>query len=410
MTAGILNDVSLGYRLLWNVRRQVAGVTLSLHPGTGRSLDAGHLLTALAEQWSAHAVPLTLTTDSSELLADLLDLAPSALAHIGVPEHLLHTPAIAQRVLRASQRGLRMLWYGDPGARLKPAYASCFAQTVMNLTADEALMCLHLSRIPPKAAGALPQTDAPVQRDQVVEGVANAALANYCLDQQSASALLDWPTDDVLHAYRRSRVQPSQLGVSRLMRLIRTEAPMDDVENALNQEPSLVYRFLRYTNSAGLGLNREITELRHGLMVLGLSRLKTWAQEQRALASHDLNLQPITTQMVLRARFMTELLGDGTHSALARELAMCGLLSQIDLLTGEPLQVALHAIPLPERICAALLDQSGPYWPYLEIAIALENGQPQAARAAGDKHGFDQERINLALLSTLSAQRADSGD
>ena len=275
----------------------------------------------------------------------------------------------------------------------------------MNLTADEALRCLHLSRARQKGRVGPSDPSAPVLPGQVVEGVANTALANYCLDQQGASALLGWPTEDVLHGYRQARVPPSQQGVNQLIRLIDSDASTDDVEHALSQEPSLVYRFLRYANSAGLGLNRDITALRHGLMVMGLGRLKTWALQQRTLASDDLNLQPMTTQMVLRARLMTELLESGAGSALERELALCGLLSQMDLLTSEPLQVALHAIPLAERLSAALLGQSGPYWPYLEIAISLESGQPQAARDACDKHGFDDERVNLALLRTMSAQR-----
>ena len=113
MVKGILNDVSLGYQLQWNAQRQVAGVMLSLQPHDNRTLDAGHLLATLDGLWSDRSVPITLCTDSVTLLAALLDLAPPALARIGMPDHLLQTPEMARRVLRASQRGLDLMWHGE---------------------------------------------------------------------------------------------------------------------------------------------------------------------------------------------------------------------------------------------------------------------------------------------------------
>jgi c-di-GMP-related signal transduction protein len=139
--------------------------------------------------------------------------------------------------------------------------------------------------------------------------------------------------------------------------------------------------------------------------VLGLSRVKSWLLEQMPHAASDLNLQPVRTAMVLRAQFMAELLDAGEGEALKRELYLCGLLSQIDLLLGEPMPSALHAIPLPERVNAAILGQSGPYWPYLEIATALETPHTASTRALCTKNGFDEDDVNRALLRMLAALR-----
>jgi hypothetical protein len=66
---------------------------------------------------------------------------------------------------------------------------------------------------------------------------------------------------------------------------------------------------------------------------------------------------------------------------------------------------ALHAIPLPERLISAIVGQSGPYWPYLEMATALETPHTTATRALCATHGLDEEDVNRALLRTLAALR-----
>jgi len=407
MAAGVLHDVSLGYQLLWNAQRQPDQVWLTLEPHIGQVVNTSYLLASLATQWSAdQPIGLTLSTRNTALLADLLDQTPSTLARVAVPDTLLANPAIAQRVARARQRGLQLVWRGEPGAHIPPAHAPSFAQTLLSLSADEMLHHLRQQRAQAKAGAPNGGQASKFAPGTLLDGVANAGLLDYFLKQPGVSGLLGWPFEDVLFACRPTRAQPSWHALQGLITLIQADAAMEDVAHALSQEPVLVYRFLRYANSAALGLGRDITALRHALMVLGLGRLKTWLQDQLTHASKDLNLHPIATLMVIRARFMTELLDVGAASALQHELQLCGLLSQMDLLVGEPLQQALHTIPLPERVHAALLSHSGPYWPYLDIASAFETGQMQDSREACQRHGIDEEDAHLALLRTLRALRA----
>lgn len=145
---------------------------------------------------------------------------------------------------------------------------------------------------------------------------------------KGAAALLTWPLEDVLHANRQSRIQPDRLTMTRLIEAIDADVPMDIIERGLSEEPILTYRFLRYTNSAGSGLDRDIDSLRQGLMVLGLGRVKTWLLEQMPRASSERNLKPVRISMVLRAQLMASMLDTAEGDALKRELYLCGLLSE----------------------------------------------------------------------------------
>jgi c-di-GMP phosphodiesterase len=404
MTPSVLGQVSLGYQLLWNQLRQLGGVQLFIGADSAARVDAAHLLRTLDEAWSAQAPVLLLCAQSPRLLADLLDHAQPGSPWLEVPSAQLKDAGMVQRVQQAHQRGLRLVWRGEPGTRPPAALASCFVHTMVSLSAEEALSSLRLSLRKHHGADAA-RANSPVQAGQIYEAVASRALIEHCLDEQGAWGVAGWPMEEVLHGYRHQRIQPGHRAVVDLLESIDRDDSADHIEQALSEEPLLAYRFARYLNSAGLGLSKEVQSVRHGLMVLGLTRVRAWLLEQLPNATSDLNLQPVRTALVLRARLMAHLLDAGDSDELRREVFWCGLLSQMDLLLGESLHSALGRLALPERITAAVLNHAGPYMPFLEVASALESPRTHVTRALCETHQMDLESVNRALLATLSHAR-----
>ncbi len=404
MAQTVLGSVSLGYQLLWNQLRQLCGVQLFIDANSTGHVDALHLLGTLKELWPEQAPRLLLSLQSAELLGDVLEHAPVDSPWIEVNERWLADPTMAQRVHLAQQRGLKLVWRGEPGQRPSAALARCFDKTMVTLTPEEALAGLRVSLKKHNGTAATLKSPikSPVVPEQIYEAVASRVLAEHCLDQQGAWGVAGWPMEDVLHSYRHQLIQPSQRAIVRLVEAADADESMEAIEHVLSEEPILAYRFMRYANSAALGLRAEVDSLRHGLMVLGYAMLKNWLLEQLPHATSDLNLQPVRMALVVRARLMEHLLDAGEEDNLRREIYMCGLLSQIDLLLGEPLNAALQRIPFPERINSALLGRSGPYVPYLDIATALESPYTQQTQALCDTHSINSEDVNRALLRTLS--------
>jgi c-di-GMP-related signal transduction protein len=200
-------------------------------------------------------------------------------------------------------------------------------------------------------------------------------------------------------------MQPAHATLLKLLKAIDADESVEAIEHLLSEEPILAYRFMRYINSVGLGLRTEVESIRHGLLVLGYSLFQTWLAEQLPHATSDPNLQPVRTALVIRARLMDHLLDAGDGGDLRREVYLCGLLSQIDLLLGEPLTTALQRFPLPERIVSAILNNAGPYAPYLEVATALESSHTHRTHALCETHALAFEDVNRALLRTLATIR-----
>lgn len=407
MAHTILDNVSLGYQLLWNALRQVGGVQLFIGTEDTGAVDAPHLLSALDEAWSTQAPQLLLAVTSPRLLGGLLEHARPDGPWIEVQDAVLRDPAMAQRVHQAHQRGLTLIWRGEPATRPSAALAACFSRTMVTLSAEEALTGLRVSlrKHNNENTTAASLMNSPVVAGHLYEGVASQVLAEHCLDEQGAWGLAGWPMEDVLHGYRHQRIQPGQRAIVGLVEAIDADASAERIEQILSEEPVLAYRYLRYTNSVGLGLRTEIDSLRLGLRVLGLSKFRVWLLEQLPHATSDLNLQPVRTALVVRARLMAHLLDAGEGDDLRREVYLCGLLSQMDLMLGEPMTATLARIPLPERITAAILNRSGPYMPYLDIATALESSHTQTTGALCELHQMEREQVNRALLSTLAHAR-----
>ena len=408
MSHTVLDSVALGYQLLWSRLRQLSGVQLFVGSDETKPVDAPHLLNAINELWSEQAPQLLLSVPSPQLLGDLLDCASTGNVWLEVHQSHLCDPALALRVQRAHERGLSLIWRGEPGERPSAKLTPCFVRQVINLSATEALAGLRVSLRKHNAGEGLTGTPviSPVQAGHIYEALASRVLAEHCLDQQAAWGLAGWPLEDVLHGYRHQKIQPEQRAIVRLIETVDADASVDQIEHILSEEPILTYRFLRFANSAGLGLRTAIESLRQGLMVLGLSQLRSWLLEQLPHASSDLNLQPVRAAMVLRAHLMEHLLDAGDSDDLRRDIYLCGLLSQLDLLLGEPLAPALARVPLSQHSSAAILSQSGPYLPYLELATSLESPHTQVTRALCDTHQMDLETVNRSVLRTLSQARA----
>lgn len=403
MVQSVLGRLILGYRPLWGRARKLAGIQLFVHGDASAMVDTAHLLRTLQELWSASSPPVLLSPQNHQLLCDMLENAPRGSPWIEVRGSWLSDSAIFTRVKAAHQRGLKLVWRGELGRLPEPEVAQCFDNSLLTLRPEDAVAAL-------KAAPARPGAPAPAQRPaaspvlagQMYENVASRALMEHCLDQHNALALAGWPTEDVLYSLRHQPQQPSHAVIFKLMKAIDDEQSLETFEDILGQDPILAYRFMVYTNSAALGLRTGIDSLRRGLVMMGYGSIKRWLSDQLPHASNDPNMQPVRESMVMRATLMAHLLDAGIENDLRREIYLCGLLSQLDDLLGEPLGTILRRLPLSERIYDATVLRTGPYAGGLQMACALETEDASAIRSLCETYEMDIEEVNRALLRVLA--------
>lgn len=409
MVQSVLSSLTLGYRPLWNRQRRLAGVQLYLHEDPGTAADMPHLLRILKELWSDQAPPLLLSPQSRQALCDLLAHAPQGSPWIEVRgDWLLQDEGIYELALQARARGLMLVWGGSLAEVPEPDAARLFASSLLSLPLQGAEGVPNLPST--QVAQYIEQQD-PTQLStrslqlldgQMYEGLKSLALARICLDGHKAGAVAGWPVADTVHSLRLQQPQPARDNVFKLMQAIDKEQSMDTLEHLLAEDPVLAYRFMLYTNSAALGLRRGVDSLRRGLVMLGLGTLQRWLADQLPHACTEQDLVPLRTQMVLRARLAEHLIEAGVGLELQREMYLCALFSQLDLLLHEPLNTTLRRMPLSDRVFDAILARTGPYSGSLAMAMALESPDAAPIRQLREEHEWETEDLNRILLRMLS--------
>ena len=392
MVQSVLGSLTLAYRALWGRSRALAGVQLYVaQADASAAVDTPHLLRTLREMWGEHSPPLLLSPQSRQLLLDLLQYAQPGGPDIEVRGQWLAGSEIFSMVRAAHARGLRLVWRGDLTDLPEQDVARCFSHSLLSLQPEVALAALR--------AGA---QRSPVLPGQMYEGIASRTVMAHCLDQRNALSLAGWPTEDVLYSLRHETPQPGHATIYKLMKAIDAEQSLEIFEDILAEDPLLAYRFMTYTNSAALGLRTGIDSLRRGLVMMGYGSIQRWLGDQLPHASTEPDLQPVYQSMVLRARVTERLLDAGVENELRREIYLCGLFSQLDLLLREPLSNILLRLPLSERIHDAAVLHTGPYAPSLQLACALESDDASAVRQLCEEHELRAEDVNRALLRALA--------
>ncbi|MET1115419.1 MAG: HDOD domain-containing protein [Comamonas sp.] len=381
MALSALSSLTLGYRPLWNKDRALAGVQLYLDCDPALDPDVPHFLRILQEMWSQAAPPLLLSPQSHQLLSAFLEQAPAGSPWIEVRGDWLENSALYAQAQAAQARGLKLVWRGALGDLPDAGTAQWFASSLLRLDSAQ-------------PSGALLD-------GQMYEGLPSRTLLESCLDGHRAAAIAGWPTEDVLHQLRARAAQPCRKQVLALMQAIDAEQSLETFEDILGRDPVLAYRFMLYTNSAALGLRTGVDSLRRGLVMLGYGTLQRWLSDQLPHADIEPDLQPVRAAMVMRGHLTEQLVEAGMGHELQREVYLCGLFSQLDLLLGEPLAGSLRRLPLSERIYQAIIGRTGPYAPSLALAEALETPDGSAVRALCQKHEMDLENVNRNLLKML---------
>ncbi len=390
----ILGQVALGYSPFIDRNRAVSATRLSVYPlRPDAALDVSQLLHAVGEVWPASGANVSLNVVSESLLHDLLQASPSANLWVEVPNFMATDESNVESLTRLHAAGNVLLLKGRPNGQLPRAVLPCFKYSIIDLADDRRVG---------DAANAPPGVSRSIAHVQ--SGVRTVADMESSFSR-GAAAVLGWPIDDALSATAartgKAQAQPDQQVIVELIRRVDEEESLDRLENTLKRDPSLAFKLLRYINSPAFGLRVEISSFRHAIMLLGYQRLKRWLALLLATASKDVTLRPVMFAAVRRGLLMEELVAGAGDEEMRSEMFICGVFSLLDRMFGEPFSKLLGSIPVPERVFQALVKDTGPFQPYLQMVRAAEGESAFDYREAAEQLMMSVAEINRAQLRAL---------
>ena len=394
MDAAILSQVALGYSPFIDRKRAVTATRLTVFPlRPDALLDVAQLLEAVGSVWPASGGRVSLNVASESLLQDLLQADPTPNLMVEVPAFMAADPAHALAIRALHAAGNTLLIKGRPLKELPREVLPCFKYSIIDVS-DE------------RRVGAA-QAPAGVTRSisHVQSGVRSVAEMEQSFER-GAHAVLGWPIDEVgaaVPARKDAAAAADMQVIVELMRRVDNEEPIEKLETTLKRDPSLAFKLLRFINSPGFGLRVEISSFQHAIMMMGYKRLKRWLALLLATASKDPNQKPAMFAALRRGLLMEELVRGNGDEEMRNEVFICGVFSLLDRMFQQPIEQLLASIPVPERVRQALVENSGPYQPYLDVVRAAEAESLFDFREAADRLMMGVGEINRAELRALLA-------
>ena len=196
-------------------------------------------------------------------------------------------------------------------------------------------------------------------------------------------------------------LSPGQISAMGLFNLLRAEAPIEEVEQALKKDAALGVNLLRIINSAGVGLNHRVTSLRQAVMLMGYKRLSRWSA-MLLTTSAEGGISLLSSAAVVRARMMEMLALQDLGAEESEAAFLVGLLSLLDRMLGTDLRQALQQLSLDHEVTQSLLEPTGKYAGLMALAIACESEDDAAFHAAFSRLGYSLRQINVAHMEALA--------
>jgi EAL and modified HD-GYP domain-containing signal transduction protein len=179
------------------------------------------------------------------------------------------------------------------------------------------------------------------------------------------------------------------------------ELNMEALASKIKHEVSLTYKLLRYLNSAAFGLCVEISSIPQALSLLGERELRKWIAVVAVGVIAGGKPDELMTIPLVRGRFcelLAPLAGLAWH---ASDLFLLGLLSVMDAMLDQPLDIILVELPVRHEIKEALLAQTGLYRNMLDITIAHELADWKKISALAARLGIEESAIPEIYVSAV---------
>jgi len=148
------------------------------------------------------------------------------------------------------------------------------------------------------------------------------------------------------------------------------------LERFFRENPALSLQMLKMVNSAAIGAGKEISSIRHAIMILGRGQIMRWLQVMLYVIDSHVKMPTMLLYTVIwRAKFM-ELMSTqcNHHGSIVHHDAVfiTGILSLADMLLNETMESIVIKMSLAKTIQDALLNRTGLAGDLLALSEALE--------------------------------------
>ena len=173
-----------------------------------------------------------------------------------------------------------------------------------------------------------------------------------------------------------NEVAPLKVNYIELLNMVNNDNfDLIDAADIIGRDTALTISLLRMVNK--MTVTSGITTIRHAAAMLGQAELRKWINTAVVNELYADKPSEITRLSLLRAKFAEKLAGVFGMENKGEELFLMGLFSVLDVILEKPMEDALEMVKVDGEIRGALIRQSGPLAPVLELMTHYETANWQ---------------------------------
>jgi c-di-GMP-related signal transduction protein len=196
------------------------------------------------------------------------------------------------------------------------------------------------------------------------------------------------------------------------LRLIATvNAPDFDfakIEQVPKQEPSLVYKLLRYLNSPLLGLRNEVRSISHAITLIGEKEFRRWVSIVAIVSMAGDKPPELIRTALTPAYCCEEISGQAGLSPQSSDLFLMGLLSVTDAILDLPMHSVLSHLPLSPEVHTALSGGANRFRDVYDTLLSYERVDWETLSSLAAKIGCAEDCVPESYLSAATRAAAVS--
>ena len=196
------------------------------------------------------------------------------------------------------------------------------------------------------------------------------------------------------------QIPTNRLAATRLVaKLQMPDIKGEELEETIRQDVTLSYKLLRFVNSAYCALPRNVDSIGHAAMLIGVSRLRTWAS-LLMMASMDDKPRELMVTGIVRAK-MCEELAVANGFSMGEQFFTVGLFSVLDAMLDSRMEDVLDKLPLSDEIVQALITHEELLGRMLDFTIAYEQANWERLAEVGKTLKLDPPAIRKAYMNAV---------
>lgn len=189
-------------------------------------------------------------------------------------------------------------------------------------------------------------------------------------------------------------LSPSQMAMAELLyETSKPELDLESITSVFERDVTLSYKLLRYANSPIFRRGSEISSIKQALVTLGSGELKRFLGLMFAVNVNPDKPSELLNSAMVRAKFC-ELVAQDINKPVDTSIAfLTGLLSLIDAILDEKLEMILEKLPLAQEIKEPLLTKKGVMAALIKLLELIERAEWDKTAIVMKKLGIEKEKV-----------------